>query len=541
MTLGMQLRLWYRAATTTQRLVALGAGAAVVALLVASVAVGGGTGNQVATGLGAGQLGGAAAAAGAGPGVAASGASASGPASAGGSGTGPGASGLGGAAASGSSAARSGLGATTGLASGTTATGGVSAGGGSSGTGTSGSTPVKLTASDRGVTPTTITIGFLPANLAGLSQAGFAIGVRADAAQYAQALGAYVNAHGGVDGRKVVIINRSTDPTSQSDQAAACQAMVSDDHVFGVVDEGAISDTPAMACIAIQNRTPFVHNTIWSTQWLAQSGGMEVGFPAAIDRISVTWPHDLAAMGWLAGHPTVGILGDQCEATKPVIDDVLQPELLKYGAGKVVLGEVGCDPQSVASEPATFATQFRTAGVTKVLLANNFVTAAVFMKAAQQQLYHPQYSVSDWWQLSFDADTSDFDPNQFNGAIAVTSQGLMLPGAGLPPRPGGALCSKVATDAGLAPLQYTSPNTELWAFCDNFFLMIDGLRAAGPNPTRTGWAAAVQHLGEVNSVIYGPSLFRPGKVTGSDQVFTARWESSCTCWRPVSGFRPASA
>ena len=317
--------------------------------------------------------------------------------------------------------------------------------------------------------------------------------------------------------------------------------MVSDYKVFGVVDVGALSDTPAFDCVATQNQTPFVHNTIWSTQWLARSGGMEVGYPAAIDRISKTWSHDLAAMGWLDGHPTIGIVGDKCIATAPAIQASLEPAFLAAGAGKIVVAEHDCDAQSIASQPPSFVTQFRAAGVTKVLLVCNFVSATVFMKAAQTQLWHPQYSVSDWWQLSEDTSAKNYDPDQFDGAIAITSNGLLLPGSGRQPYGNWQRCSQVATQAGMAPLAFDARNAELWGMCDNFFLMVDGLKGAGRNPTRVSWAQAIQHLGPEVSVAYGPADFRPGKVTGSDQVFTARWDRTCTCYKAISAFRPAVA
>jgi len=269
---------------------------------------------------------------------------------------------------------------------------------------------------------------------------------------------------------------------------------------------------------------------------------MEVGYQAAIDRITKTWTRDLSARGWFGKDAVVGLLGDNCAATSPVIDRVLKPEFARQpGVKKVVVAKHDCDLQSVVSQPPSFVTQFRAAGVTHVALVANFVSAVVFTSTAENQLYRPKYTVSDWWQQTSDASAANYNPNQFDGAIAISSLGLQLPASGKAPYPGGERCMKIATDAGLEPMKYDGRNQELWGMCDNFFLMLDGIRNAGANPTRQAWAQAIQQLGPHPSVMFGPSAFRPGKVTGSDTVHTMQWQRGCTCYKVISGSRPAAA
>ena len=505
MTPGMQIRLWYRRASARERQITGVAFASVVVLLIASIVVrpsseglnqfvAGSTSNDGATATG-GAIGSVETAA------------------------------AGGTAVKGGGDQRG--------------AGGASTSGPTTGDQSQGS--VSRTASDRGVTPDAVKLGVFVINVAGLS-AVVDVSGRTDAAEYAQALADSVNKSGGINGRRVDIAVRKTDLTSQSDQAAACQYMVNDAKVFGVVDVGALTDTPAFECVATKNQTPYLHNTIWSTDWLARSGGMEVGYQAAIDRISKTWSRDLSAMGWIGENAVIGILGDNCPATGPIIDNVLKPDFEKLpGVTKVVVAKHDCDPQSVASQPPSFVTQFMLARVTHVVVAMNFVSFTAFASTAESQQYRPKYTVSDWWQASADAPAENFDPNQFDGAIGISSLGMMLPASGKAPYPGGEWCQKVAADAGLEPLEYNGRNHELWAMCDNFLLMIDGIRNAGANPTRAAWAQAIQALGSHPSVLFGPSTLGPGKVTGSDQVHTLQWQRDCTCFKSISEFRPAAA
>jgi hypothetical protein len=403
---------------------------------------------------------------------------------------------------------------------------------------------VPRTASDRGVTASAITVGFMLQNPGGLSSTGFSTGQRTDGAKYVQALAAWASKDGGVDGRAIRPVLRMTDPTNVEDQAAGCRAMVDDAKAFGVVDVASMLDTASLDCLTNRTKgdTPLVHSVMWSRDWQRRSGGNEVSYQAAVDRISVTWARDLGAMRWFPTGATVGILGDKCPATEPTITGVLAPALEAAGAGKVVIGTHDCNITAVVSDPANIATRFRLDGVTHVLIVSNFAAAQIFMTTAKSQGYHPQYSASDWFLNANDATTKGYPPDEFDGAIGITSNGASLRPSGKAPYDGWQLCSKIATDAGLAPIAPDDgASAELLGLCDNFQLFLAALRAAGPNPTRASWRGAVAGLGERTSAVFGPSRFGPDKLTGSDQVQTVTWRGSCRCWRSVSGFRPAAA
>lgn len=516
-----QFRAWYAAARPAERNASFAAIALVVAILTASVAL-----RPAATvGLAADQPAGATGPLGIEPGAEA------------------------GAATSGGSAP---VDATTGAA---TASGGGPAGGaarvgsapaadGSAAAAGGAGAGVVLTASDRGVAPDKVKVGFLLQNPAGLNGAGFSTGQRGDGREFVEAMAAWATARGAAHGRQIVPVLRYTDPTSVEDQAAACRAMVDDEKVFGVIDVAAMLDTPALDCLANREKgdTPFVHSVMWSTEWQARSGGNEVSYQAAIDRISVTWARDLGAMGWFPRGATVGILGDNCPATEPTIRNVLAPALEAQGAGRVVLGLHDCNIQAVVSQPPNIATQMRLANVSHVLIVTNFVAGQVFVSAMASQGHSPEYSTSDWFLNTSDATQANFDPNQFDGAIGIASIGAMLVNSGKSPYPGWETCSQIAVGAGLPPIDPAdTASGELQSLCDNFLLFLDALDAAGPNPTRGSWRQAMSSLGDHPSSVFGPSRFGPGKLTGSDFVHTVQWQRGCRCWKSISDFRPAAA
>lgn len=520
MGFGMQLRYWFHKSSPSERAITWGAMATVLAVLIASVALTPENKDEDGTDLAVGTNGQTLDSGGIvveDPSVTVAGGEV--PVGVGGAPAGGGAaSGRRAGAAPGAAAARS---------------------GGASGT--AGST-VELTASDRGVSRSEIKVGFTLQNPAGLNSAGFSTGQRNDGRQYVDAMAAWASRR--LHGRKVVPVFRYTDPTSVEDQAAACRAMVNDAKVFGVVDVAAILDTASLDCLVNRSKgdTPFVHSVMWSRDWQARSGGNEISYQAAIDRISVTWARDLGAMRWFPSGATVGILGDKCPATEPTIVNVLGPALKQQGATKVVFGNHDCDIESVASQPPNIATRFRLEGVTHVLLVSNFVASQIFISSAASQGYQPKYSTSDWFLNTADPTSANFDPNQFDGSIGIASLGTMLKGSGKAPYPGWEVCSQIATGAGLPPIAPDDPaSNELLGLCDNFILFVDALAAAGPNPTRGRWREAVGRLGERTSALAGRSRFAPDKLTGSDFVHTVRWQRDCRCWRSITDFRPAAA
>jgi hypothetical protein len=389
-------------------------------------------------------------------------------------------------------------------------------------------------ASDRGVTENEIKLGVIVPSSA-LGDAGFSLGDRGDGAQYARALAEYVNDHGGAAGRRVTIATRPTDPTSTADQAAACQSMLNDQKVFGVLDL-ALSNGPAQTCISQQGRTPYVHAFPWSTEFQALSGGFDVGYGAAIDRLARAMVRDFVASGWLEPTSIVGVLGDNCPTTKPTVDNVLVPALEEVVA-KVEVGLHDCTIDAVLRQPPAIATRFRTAHVDRVIGVSNYISMQIFLQtAAGLGGWKPQYARSDWFSGVSDGQSKNYDANQYDGAIAITSTRRPLVNAGKAAYPGIDRCNEAARGAGLAPVDAANAEADA-VLCDLFFLMVDGVNAAGPNPTRGAWAAAVQSLGRRGSAMWGPSSFGRGKTNGADQVYSAVWGRACKCWKATSGPR----
>jgi hypothetical protein len=111
---------------------------------------------------------------------------------------------------------------------------------------------------DQGVTSTTIRVGFPVINFAALA----AVGVHLNDGNFQDAISAltaYMNAHGGIDGRKVVPYVALDDPALTSSSLAVCTQLTEDDHVFVVI-------LPVYPdCYQATHNTPVIDGTLPGT------------------------------------------------------------------------------------------------------------------------------------------------------------------------------------------------------------------------------------------------------------------------------------
>ncbi len=111
---------------------------------------------------------------------------------------------------------------------------------------------------DQGVTSTTIRVGFPVINFAALA----VVGVHLNDGNFQDAISALtanINAHGGIDGRKIVPYVALDDPAVTSSSLAACTQLTEDDHVF-------VAIAPVYPdCYQATHDTPVIDGTLPGT------------------------------------------------------------------------------------------------------------------------------------------------------------------------------------------------------------------------------------------------------------------------------------
>jgi ABC-type branched-subunit amino acid transport system substrate-binding protein len=186
--------------------------------------------------------------------------------------------------------------------------------GGSNGSAT---TTGKLTASYKGVTATEIKVGFTYPDLETLAKTGL---IKADNGPYAdmaKALIDDINAHGGINGRKLVLYSDKYSVLGSTEQLAVCTKQTEDDGVF-VILGGFISDNNRCAIQQHQTMVIYAYGAGFNQIMLSAAKAPFLTYLASDERGTTALVQILAAQGSLKGK-TIGVYGTPTSA-KPLID-----------------------------------------------------------------------------------------------------------------------------------------------------------------------------------------------------------------------------
>jgi ABC-type branched-subunit amino acid transport system substrate-binding protein len=342
-------------------------------------------------------------------------------------------------------------------------------------------TPARITAAERrastGITATSVTVG----NVATLS--GPIPGLFAGAPAGVRAYFAYVNAHGGVFGRKLEVTSYDDALNGQQNESATAQAI---DHDFALVGSFSVVDSYGCRALAAAPAVPDVSVSLDpGTNALANSfsadptqTGWELGpfvyfkhnYPQAVRSVGA-----LVADSPAAEQHWVGIQG-----------------AMEHEGYRIVYVQ---DTTPLATDFTSYIIKMRAAGVQLLdLTAEPVSDDALVIRDMDQQGWHPMLVVSggpayDSQFVSDSGGASAVDSAATDGVWLDSSQALYL-----------------GQDAGAIPavglfdhwVQAANPgfHTDLYALFGwaSAQLFVQALRAAGPHPTRGTVLAALDHI-----------------------------------------------
>ena len=391
---------------------------------------------------------------------------------------------------------------------------------------------VELIASDQGVTPETIKVGFLVSNLGGLGPAGSAaLELREDFEEVVDAYVAHVNANGGVAGRKLEHVKVESDPVNASSQQAACIRMTTDEKVFAVFDTASTLGV-AQNCYAqkgvILTTTASQTN---SEQNFQRNGGMLASSGSSQNRVLLNWADLALAAGYIGpGKGKLGILSTECAPDPEAIDGAFKPYLQQLGVEYLDV-RVSCDLAAAQQQVGGAVLQFRQAGVDRVLPSAIFVTVNNYLQAAEAQQYRPTYFCSDMWGMCLDIFTRNFPRAQWADTRGFTFSHSGEDKAGAPLSPAVQRCSDILVEAGLPGVtEQMGKDAGAVAICDSFFLWVTAMRNAPPNPRRADFPAALAAVGDQWQSPYANiARFGAGKFNGGDDYAPVQWLGDCQC------------
>jgi hypothetical protein len=248
-----------------------------------------------------------------------------------------------------------------------------------------------------------------------------------DAKPSLEHLVAYLNAHGGIAGRKVVATyyKASTANDQSTEGQAACATFTQDAKVDVVINTGVLSST-LPACLR-QKGVPDVdaqfvfagdaQDAQPSTNWF---------FPDAmrIDRAVSALLTISGQLGRLKKGDTLGVIVEDCPYAQRIYSHIVQPFAqrmgvkLKEATHKCItnlLADLGPVASSIQQAELRFASPPAATHVMAISVAEAFVTAQ-FTGYASQQGYHPKYLI--------DSDAYGFQNSQPDATVKISQDAL---------------------------------------------------------------------------------------------------------------------
>ncbi|MGN6474556.1 MAG: hypothetical protein ACTHK4_13045 [Mycobacteriales bacterium] len=291
-----------------------------------------------------------------------------------------------------------------------------------------------LGAPSRGVTAKTISIGIQ--TFEGFNKAGKALGISSglptDETQANAALVVkYINAHGGIAGRKIVPVYQDTNIDSgnsfDQDAQATCSTFAEDHHVFAAVTPEIFDHDTLMSCLS-QHQTPLLANSvnIYDQAYANRYPGLFYDSAWVFGDRLTPFIDALAAKGFFPKTAVIGIV----RATWP--EDLVAAQTITSALrahGLSVRDDVGVDDETstpdvahVLSTMLSIQLRFHSEGINTVIFEKGPVFPYGFMVAAQNQGYHPKYALTS--QANLDFLQANASTEQLRNAAGVTFSGL---------------------------------------------------------------------------------------------------------------------
>jgi hypothetical protein len=390
------------------------------------------------------------------------------------------------------------------------------------------------------VTATTITLAFTIADLGGVSKLGFSVPEFDPKTQEANdsVFVNYVNAHGGLLGRKVTPLYFTYDPTNEQSEDAACLSATQDHAIFAAIDSGGGLSFQAQLCFTAQNRTPLLALGSFGTpaQVYTQALGNLFTIEASGIRALGNAAYLLASRGVLKGKH-IGILDRDFPGTVQTVKDGMIAVLKQLGYSVAYRYDMSMDDGTASSQTPVAVHEMQAHGVDTLMLLTDFITGTEFVQAADKTAYRPLYITSD-----FESETNDTSvqamPTSFQ-AVGVTASRVGEWRVGLPEPAVDASCRQIYTAAtGSTPQRSDNAYAAALLSCGLVDVFARAARGAGPVLTRAAYVGALQQIGSIAYPYYGGFSYRPGKRDGTDAVRPIVYRQSCTCWVPVGNFVP---
>jgi hypothetical protein len=342
-----------------------------------------------------------------------------------------------------------------------------------------------------------------------------------------------INKAGGVACHNLVSDFVAVDGFNPSSAQADCLHWVQD-RVFAALGgflPGATDDCP------LQNHIPFFEQVPLAGADAQHYYPYYFSVSAEFQIIYRNFAHAAKQMGVFdpaKGFKKLGIFYRDCQ---PDVNAALLADLAAIGvtAGQISRYDLGC-PANFASPSAVqqAVVQFKAAGVTTATIDNSLVDAQNISRASQGQGFHPRWALADGGIVAITQSPQfEPDPNNWDGALAITPQRYGAENSGVPESAEDKKCDQIMTSHRL-PGVYQSPDKFAGSVCDLVWMLAAAM-AHAPTLAPDQLAVGLQRAGSVPMAFPdGPNDFSAGGTTTGGQFWRAvTFHASCGCWKLV--------
>lgn len=365
------------------------------------------------------------------------------------------------------------------------------------------------------------------------------------------ALVSYVNAHGGVGGRKLRPTYYSYDPTSMNAGQlgqAACAALTEDANVFAAIDT--LETDTLNACLQRRGRVMLPYGLYFggNAKWTRYSNVVAAdGLP--FERAGTILAQHLATSGFLTKSTRLGALvGSNADLTAAYRDGLV-PALAKFGL-IVKATQFIRNPQDASgisgytTDISSAVLKFSSSGIDRVVFIDTGSYAAmVFAQNAESQRYRPRYGFSSLNSVvALQGEGSAAPQRQMAGAVGVSWE-TNADGLATARTPSARQCLAILKQAGIVATDAGSEGSYLKT-CQTFFLFKAAAEAAGPNLNRDTFIGAAERLGTKfasTNTWNGMTRFGVHDHSGVSVYRPFVYRDSCSCFTVSGGIQPVDA
>ncbi|GIE90278.1 hypothetical protein [Actinoplanes regularis] len=386
-----------------------------------------------------------------------------------------------------------------------------------------------------GVTGDTVKVVFIGTDLGKTaSMTGFKQPDVGKPAEQVKALEAYVNAHGGIAGRKLLAVYREYEASSDSPAAETtlCSQITQDDRAFAVVLTGQLQAN-ARPCYA-QRRTLMLDATLIAddratfTQlapylWTAS-------FPE-YDAFTTSFLGVLRKQKFFDGRDRAGLVAADTPANHAAYDSVVVPFGKAAGVTVTVSWIDTTSLSSLNTGLSQAAVNFRGKRIDRVFFLGGARIAPFFMTAAVAQSFTARYGVSTFDSPSFMVANPGLIPvAALRDMVGVGfAPGYDVPDSQLsfPDTDAEKNCQRIYADAGITFAERQNARVA-FGYCDAALLLQAGAKGLGGDLNATTWANAVPGTGFRTAAGFG-GITGTGHAAGTGYR-VLKYDSACPCF-----------